>query len=146
MTGPPTVVTRARWLRILYQLSLSPIGRPNTSTTEQSSAPFKTETILVQILEILRSNRTFNRVATDTSGSSTYPKEEVEYLATSTFNRAIDAYIASDREGCSRLGQIAVELAESMADDGAMKGIMTKRLVSLLGTEPWYGQGGACEG
>lgn len=55
-----------------------------------------------------------------------YPQEELEWLATTTFNRAVDAYCAADEEGCRVLGDWALEVA------GRMTGRVGERVGELL--------------
>ncbi len=43
--------------------------------------------------------------------SSVYPPEELEWLATTAFNRAVDFYCASDDDGCKRWAEKALTLA-----------------------------------
>ena len=48
-----------------------------------------------------------------------YPREELEWLATTTFNRAVDYYCASDDGACTRWAEKALSIA-TLNDDGAV--------------------------
>ena len=50
-----------------------------------------------------------------------YPEEELEWLATTTFNRAIDFYCASDEVACKRWAERALTLA-GLFDDVSIGG------------------------
>lgn len=56
------------------------------------------------------------------SGSgSVYPREELEWLASTTFNRAVDFYRVSADAECKRWARKAIEVAE-LVDRGSNKG------------------------
>lgn len=117
---PLSIQSRARWFRILYQLSVNP------STTSDTSAATKTNTLLEQILALLRS-------APPAAGrDDTYPCEEIEYLATVTYNRAIDAYCAGHEQEFRKLGGFAEEFAGFMSDGGALRGIIKGKIEELM--------------
>jgi len=77
----------------------------------------------------------------DTSDGATkgprYAAEEIEYLATVTFNRAIDAYCVGDDTTCHRLADVAVELAACLegVDGGALRDALVVRRDSLRPVE-----------
>lgn len=80
-----------------------------------------TDTLLSEILDVLR----------DTDEQ--YPDEELEYLATVTYNRAVDAFVAEDEAHCRRLGDVASELAGFMGDGGRLQGTIGRNLCEMLG-------------
>lgn len=47
-----------------------------------------------------------------------YPSDELKWLSTMAFNRAVDLYIASADEECREWGEIAFTLADLIKDDG----------------------------
>ncbi|GIC85355.1 uncharacterized protein Aud_001186 [Aspergillus udagawae] len=47
-----------------------------------------------------------------------YPSDELKWLATMAFNRAVDLYLASADEVCRKWGEIAFTLAGFVKDDG----------------------------
>lgn len=62
-----------------------------------------------------------------------YPAEEVEYFAAVTFNRAVDAYCASDDAACRRLADVAVEFAACLegVDRGGLRSALVLKRESL---------------
>lgn len=117
---PLPIQSRARWFRILHQLSVNP------STPSDTSAATKTNTLLEQILALLRSSPPAD------GRDDNYPCEEIEYLATVTYNRAIDAYCAGHEQEFRRLGGFAEEFAGFMDDGGALGGIIKGKIEELM--------------
>ncbi|KAI5285866.1 hypothetical protein KEM52_002246, partial [Ascosphaera acerosa] len=62
---------------------------------------------------------------------SHYPDEEVEWLATKAFNRAIDFYLAGQDDMCARWSLAAMELAGAMHDGGALLGVLEEKACTL---------------
>ncbi|KAL2036382.1 hypothetical protein N7G274_010903 [Stereocaulon virgatum] len=85
----------ARWIRCLFSLALT----SNTETAEQ---------LLNQVASIAESCR---------KQAMVYPAEELEWLTTTTFNRAIDFYCSSQDAACRRWAERALGLAV-LCDDG----------------------------
>lgn len=64
---------------------------------------------------------------------SRYPDEELEWLATMTFNRAVDFYLASMDEECRRWAGKAIELADLMQkDEGRLVGLLRNNFAKLI--------------
>lgn len=61
-----------------------------------------------------------------------YPSEEIEYLATVTYNRAIDAYCAGRENEFRKLAALAGEFSGFMDDGGALKGMIKGKVEQLL--------------
>ncbi|KAI9651758.1 MAG: hypothetical protein M1831_007602 [Alyxoria varia] len=129
--------TLARWLRILYQISLSSPSRTSTPSTT-------TETIITRALNLMDTasntpttnnpQRSTSSTHPENDGSSIYPPEEIEWLATTTFNRAVDAYCAADEENCRNLGELALECAGRMPEaqgGGRLRALLVDRLRML---------------
>jgi hypothetical protein len=85
----------ARWIRCLFSLALT----SNIETAEQ---------LLNQVASIAESSR---------KQAIVYPAEELEWLTTTTFNRAIDFYCSSQDAACRRWAERALGLA-ILCDDG----------------------------
>jgi hypothetical protein len=68
-----------------------------------------------------------------------YPDDELEWLATTAFNQAVDSYLASRDQDSQRWGQKAIELSELMRDD---KGALTRLLKDNF-AKLWR-EGGIC--
>lgn len=60
-----------------------------------------------------------------------YPQVELEWLATSTFNHAIDHYVHSDDAKCREWANQAFVVAQWMEDDGTLRGILMEKFASL---------------
>lgn len=61
-----------------------------------------------------------------------YPNEELEWLATMTFNRAIDFYLVSADEECRRWAEKAIEVADLVGyNQGALGRLLRANLAKL---------------
>lgn len=96
----------ARWIRCLLQLAL---------TTKKEIA----EHLLDQVLIIARSS------------DQTYPYEELEWLATTTFNRAIDFYCASQDGDCIAWAGKAMEIADLSSDGRVLRSLLEDKYKGL---------------
>ncbi|KAI9770778.1 MAG: hypothetical protein M1840_003028 [Geoglossum simile] len=88
----------SRWIRCLFQIALS----NDLNIAEQ---------LLHQALSIAR----------DSKIDTPYPPEELEWLATTTFNRAVDFYCASDDAACKRWAELALSVALFGDDQGIVQ-------------------------
>lgn len=63
-----------------------------------------------------------------------YPAEELEWLATTTFNRAVDAYCAHDEESRGRQVEDALNVAQKLAqrDGGKLREAMAQRARAMM--------------
>lgn len=133
--------TLPRYLRVLFQLTLS--SSPSPSSVSNSAPSFNSamnddntndnttiaETVLDQILFLARkSHSTIHSNTGQQSPSNTspgtsppYPREELEWLASTTFNRAVDFYRVSADAECKRWAGKAIEVAE-LVDRGSKRG------------------------
>ncbi|EAW18793.1 uncharacterized protein NFIA_087490 [Aspergillus fischeri NRRL 181] len=89
-----------RYLRCLFQIALE--------AKDYSLA----ESVLHQAIVLARDG------SADTDLPFVYPSDELKWLATMAFNRAVDLYIASADEDCRKWGEIAFTLADLIKDDG----------------------------
>jgi hypothetical protein len=117
-----------RYFRCLFQLALKP------TTTTSAGPPANTEV----------AESVLNRacvLARDTAQSATnqqplYPDDELEWLATTAFNQAVDFYLASRDKDCQRWGQRAIELAGLMHDDqGTLAKLLREKFAGLRAAE-----------
>jgi len=60
-----------------------------------------------------------------------YPAEELEWLATTSFNRAVDFYCASDDTRCKTWAEKALTLAAAAEDGGALHGLLQEKYSGL---------------
>jgi len=93
--------------------------------------------ILSQALALARQAPPLPDIGDDATDQSRYATEEIEYLATVTFNRAIDAYCVGDDTTCQRLADVAVEFAVCLeaVDGGALREALVYRRQSLRPAE-----------
>lgn len=98
------------------------------------------EAVLDQVLALAR-RRTNTHRDTNTgsvSGSvpgpgSGYPVDELEWLATTAFNRAVDFYRDSEDARCRRWAGKAIEVAELVDGGGSGLGQLMRRNLGMLG-------------
>lgn len=57
--------------------------------------------------------------------------EELEWVATVTFNRAIDFYCAGEDEMCKKLAAKAINISSFCPDGGALQDLLEKKLLGL---------------
>jgi len=60
-----------------------------------------------------------------------YPNEELEWIATRSFNHAVDLYCASDEDGCKNWAAKALSIAHYCSDEGALERLLQSKLVAL---------------
>ena len=103
----------ARWIRILYHLCST------NNTAEKAGTLLERATTL----------------ADSAPADTPYPQEELEWLATTTFNRAVDAYCVNEEADCRKRMDEALKVAKRIAlrDGGRLRDEMAKRASSLLG-------------
>ena len=88
------------------------------------------ERLIDQVITIVETS-----VKTHTSEKS-YPLEELEWLATTTFNRAIDFYCSSQDTECRSWAEKALTLGSLCKDGGILHGLLQEKFQSLV----WQGQ------
>ncbi|GFF91006.1 hypothetical protein IFM47457_08688 [Aspergillus lentulus] len=89
-----------RYLRCLFQIALE--------AADYSLA----ESVLHQAIALAQDG------SADTDLPFVYPSDELKWLSTMAFNRAVDLYIASADEECREWGEVAFTLADLIKDDG----------------------------
>ena len=60
-----------------------------------------------------------------------YPSEELEWLTTTTFNRAVDYYCASQDVDSRRWAEKALAIAKLSDDDGALHSLLQEKYMGL---------------
>lgn len=103
----------SRWIRCLVSQAFG----SNTGTAEK---------ILDQAITIVENtnNTSEEEVA--------YPAEELEWLATTVFNRAIDFYCSCSDIECRRWAEKALVLGGLCKDDGLLHGVLQEKYQSLV--------------
>ncbi|MCJ1472157.1 hypothetical protein MMC13_000804 [Lambiella insularis] len=96
----------SRWVRCLFQLAMiSNVGIA--------------EFLLDQVSTLAKDH------------TMTYPAEELEWLATTSFNRAVDFYCASQDEACKRWAEAALGVAKNANDGGQLHELLETKYLSL---------------
>lgn len=60
-----------------------------------------------------------------------YPSEELEYIATTAFNHAVDFYCLGEDTACKSWAEKAISIAGFCGDRGALQGLLQEKLVGL---------------
>ena len=94
---PHDTARLARWIRCMYQMSLT-FGSDDSSSGSASLGRRCVE----QATHIC------------SQFGAAYPVEEAEWLATTAFNRAVDVYSGGDAEGARTWAERALELAATV--------------------------------
>ncbi|KAI5289634.1 hypothetical protein KEM54_003528 [Ascosphaera aggregata] len=108
--------TVSRWLRCLFQLALD----SNVSIAE---------TVLEQAYAVARDAH--HQHLEGKMVDICYPSEEVEWLATMGFNKAIDLYLSGDDEACRRWASRALDMAGLLHDKGTLFQLLKGKMSSL---------------
>jgi hypothetical protein len=98
----------SRCIRCLFQLALT-------------SSPAKAEFLLDRILAL----------AGDGGGPVRFPEDELAWLATTAFNRAVDFYCAAQDGDCARWGEKALRIARLADDGGSLHDHLQDKYVGL---------------
>ncbi|OJJ32366.1 hypothetical protein ASPWEDRAFT_175647 [Aspergillus wentii DTO 134E9] len=102
-----------RYLRCLFQLAIS--------ATDTALA----ESVVHQVLALAHQART--------KSGTPYPNEELEWLATMAFNRAVDFYLGSADGDFRRWAGKAIEMADLVRDQGILGRLLRQNFVKLSG-------------
>ncbi|KAL5345161.1 sporulation-specific protein 22 [Pseudogymnoascus australis] len=100
----------SRYMRCLFRLGLSSGDGPLA------------ESLLEQVSELASSAE---------NSETAYPLEELEYVATTAFNRAVDYYCTGEDDACRRWAGKAVEVAGFCGDGGGLRNLLQEKLVGL---------------
>ncbi|KAK7533968.1 meiosis protein SPO22/ZIP4 like-domain-containing protein [Phyllosticta citribraziliensis] len=120
----------SRWLRCLFQLSLATPSLSSTSSSSPSSSSSSSpDTIALSCVH----QATAIASSSSSPAAVAYPQTELEWLATSSFNRAVDFYCADDDARCRAWGEAAVRLAGAGrgADKGRLEEVLRRKLAEL---------------
>lgn len=67
----------------------------------------------------------------DNKETGRYPPTELEWLATTAFNHAVDYYLQDDDKLCKKWAEQAFILAQWLEDDGALRDLLMEKYASL---------------
>ncbi|KAH4247441.1 hypothetical protein HBI05_045310 [Parastagonospora nodorum] len=99
----------ARWLRCLFSIALG-----------------YDEKISINCIELAVTVATKHHGETDR-----YPATELEWLATTAFNHAVDYYMQENDEACTKWAQHAFVLSQWLEDGGALRDLLMEKYASL---------------
>lgn len=105
------MIKLARWLRVLFQLSLNSTDDDRTALR-----------CLDQATTLAGQRR---------ASLAPYPQEELEWLAATAFNKAVDFYCIDDDVRCRLWAENALSLAESAGDGGALRRLLMEKYKGL---------------
>ncbi|KAL8943365.1 MAG: hypothetical protein Q9211_001004 [Gyalolechia sp. 1 TL-2023] len=88
------------------------------------------ENMVGQVISIAENAKALH-LAWSTQKSDHYPPEELQWIATTVFNRAVDFYCASQDEACRRWAEKAIGLAALGDDDGQLHHLLQNRYLGL---------------
>lgn len=60
-----------------------------------------------------------------------YPAEELEWIATTAFNHAVDYYCQEEDDACKMWAGKAINVASLLSDNGVLQKIMEEKLLGL---------------
>ncbi|KAL3427171.1 hypothetical protein PVAG01_00680 [Phlyctema vagabunda] len=70
-------------------------------------------------------------VAGGAKSEQPYPSEELEWIVTRVFNRAVDLYITEDEDACKRWADKAISIAHYHNDGGALEKLLQDKFLLL---------------
>ncbi|KAK2802668.1 hypothetical protein FQN50_007276 [Emmonsiellopsis sp. PD_5] len=129
---PHDTAKLSRWIRCLFQLTLDSNVQVAESVLDQAYALARESRSQHQQSDRGPSSRPGSR--SSLIALPNYPEEELEWLSTTTFNRAVDFYLASDDSASRRWGQKALDLAGLMVGD---RGLLYKVLKEKFAGLKW---------
>lgn len=101
----------SRWVRCVFQMSLNSDPGVSLQCIEQA----------ISVAKKARGSSELER----------YPTDELEWLATTSFNHAIDLYCAGDEAGCRQWAERALNLAIVNEDEGHLHGTLQQKWLLL---------------
>ncbi|KAI8934578.1 hypothetical protein NX059_008276 [Plenodomus lindquistii] len=99
----------ARWIRCLFSLS---IDHDETISTK----------CIQQVTQM---------AATRQGGSDHYPKDELIWLATTTYNRAVDYYVQENDSKAKEWAEKSFTIAQWLGDEGALRDLLMGKFSTL---------------
>jgi hypothetical protein len=140
------VVKTSRWLRCLFQLALSfdeSISFKCLDQASQIASP--RQGVSIPPGDTTRPAAASSLLNTPPPSSSPvkvtddgpkepnhYPPTELEWLATTSFNHAIDYYMREDDSKCRMWAEKAISLAQWAEDGGALRELLMKKFSGLV--------------
>lgn len=113
------------------QIAESLYGVRKSAETNESVIP---EQILLFYTPPPSSSPTKNQADKETKDRNHYPHTELQWLAATSFNNAVDFYQQGDDERCKVWAEKAFSVANFIGDQGAMRDMLMKRYSGLTWT------------
>ncbi|MCJ1397829.1 hypothetical protein MMC11_001025 [Xylographa trunciseda] len=107
----------SRWIRCLFQLALT--------------SNLKTAELLLNQVMTLAEEGDMKGLLTTMFSFQEYPIEELEWLAATSFNRAVDFYCASQDDDCKRWAEMALGIANNARDGGQLHELLQTKYLGL---------------
>lgn len=121
----------SRWIRCLFSLALSEMDIA-VQLLDQAVAIAEDAK---KVRESTSSRRSSDNLTQDlawfSQKSMSYPPEELEWLATTAFNRAIDFYCTSQDQPCRLWAEKALALSTVCEDGGALHEVLQQKYQAL---------------
>ncbi|KAF3046085.1 hypothetical protein E8E12_010940 [Didymella heteroderae] len=138
------VVRLSRWLRCLFSLTLPLDEKISLKCLDQViQIAAKKQGRMYQastLMAIMASPPPSSSVKPDDDVDSAdveleepdhYPRTELEWMATTAFNRAIDYYVGDDDARCKIWAEKAMTIAQWLEDDGQLRDVLMKKFAAL---------------
>ncbi|KAF2659423.1 SPO22-domain-containing protein [Lophiostoma macrostomum CBS 122681] len=139
------LVKLSRWLRCLFQLSLTFDESISLKCLDQASQIAAARHGVSQFDLPVEGATPTPKLATPPPSSSPlkiadeglkdtkhYPCEELEWLATTSFNHAVDYYLQENDEQCKTWAEKAMALAQWAEDGGKLRGLLMQKYGGLV--------------
>ncbi|KAF2258604.1 SPO22-domain-containing protein [Lojkania enalia] len=128
----------SRWVRCLFRLALGFDETISLRCLDQASqvAAARQGVSLADVLASIPSTLPPSSSPSKSAdfgvkGSDPYPAFELEYLATTSFNHAVDYYLANDVARCKAWAEKAFAVAQWADDRGQLRGLLMKKYSDL---------------
>ncbi|KAK3064561.1 hypothetical protein LTS18_006048 [Coniosporium uncinatum] len=126
------LVKVTRWLRCLFQLSASSGDDGATMACLDQAISLARESKVRTSASTTMTATTRSRLGQSTQVEQTYPSEELEWLATTSFNKAVDLYCVNDDERCRLWAEKALMLAGcAEGDAGGLERMLREKVSGI---------------
>lgn len=121
----------SRWIRCLFSLALSETDIA-VQLLDQAVTIAEDARKVCDSISLRRSWDDLTQVLSSLlQQSMSYPPEELEWLATTAFNRAIDFYCTSQDQPCRLWAEKALTLSNLCEDGGALHEVLQEKYLGL---------------
>ncbi|KAF6237882.1 hypothetical protein HO173_004083 [Letharia columbiana] len=121
----------SRWIRCLFSLALSERDIAVQLLDQAVTIAEDARKVRDSTPSICSSDDLIQVISSPLQQSKPYPPEELEWLATTTFNRAIDFYCTSQDVPCRLWAEKALALSNLCEDGGALHEVLQQKYQGL---------------